>query len=738
MMSRLSLNPEQQKAVEHGAGPLLILAGAGSGKTRVLVQRIAMLIKTGDVRPFRILAVTFTNKAAGEMKERLRSLLGTGANTLWIGTFHSVCARLLRRYADRIDLPRDFTIIDTDDQRRLIKDILKSLNVSSRITPKAILYRIDQAKNKNIDPRSINESPLDQVVGDVYTLYQSRLKKEHLLDFNDLLLRVLDLAKIDRALLSDLFDHVLVDEFQDTNLVQYELVRLFCERTNNITVVGDDDQSIYAWRGAEPRNLLDFEQDFPDATAIHLEQNYRSTDVILSAANAIISNNKDRHVKTLWTDRRDGAGIVLRDCHNERIEAEFIADNIARQYAPHNIQDVAVLYRTHAQSRVLEEALLSRNIPYKIIGSISFFARKEIKDIRAYVKLMLHTTADSAMERIINIPRRGIGAITLERLKTYSAQQGLSLFDAAKACAQGEIEYVTPAASKKIDTFVSLIERLKALIEDESSMAAIFKIIIEKTGYIKMLNEADFSESEDRLENLEQLVAMAAEFDERHQGAETHTLWCFEESISLTTTDEHQNNDDGPYVTLMTIHAAKGLEYPVIFLTGLEEGLFPSIRGDEDDPELALEEERRLAYVAITRARDRLILSYARSRRRWDRMDYAAPSCFLDEIPETCFEKIYARKVSQQKTSKIQHQDSTTVVMDYSDDGYEVDVPTIDADADIKSANDAISTGSIVSHRAFGHGVVLATEGDGETKKLTIRFSGEGVKMILAKFVELD
>ncbi|HKA87436.1 MAG TPA: UvrD-helicase domain-containing protein, partial [Haliangiales bacterium] len=609
-----ALNPPQREAVLHGDGPLLVLAGAGSGKTRVLTHRIASLVDRG-VPAGRILAVTFTNKAAGEMRERLHALLGDRGQGMWIGTFHSVCARLLRIHAPAVGLTRDFAIFDEDDQRKVITSILKEANVSERITPRAMLSRIDRARNAGNDPADLHSRDyIDDVVRRVFPVYAARLLKENAVDFNDLLSKVVDLCRhpdVGRELAAR-FRHVLVDEFQDTNLVQYQIVRHFSKEHGNLCVVGDDDQSIYRWRGAEPRNLLDFDRDFPLARVVKLEQNYRSTRIILAAANAVIAKNLDRHEKALWTERKGGEPILVEECMDERAEADFIGQGIVGLRSAENRSDgdFAVLYRTHALSRALEEALRARRIRYRIVGGVSFFQRREIKDITEYLRLITNPLADIAFERVVNVPTRGIGDTTVDKLRAYARGAGIPLLEAARNAAAGAPVGLGAAAQRKLQGFVELIDGLRALVAAGPAVATLVSEVIERSEYRARVEIEDALDGPDRVRNLGELVAAAAAFDA--EMGEKASLTAFLERISLTaTTDEKDGR--GECVTLMTIHAAKGLEFPVVFLAGLEEGVFPALREGDDD--LELEEERRLAYVALTRAKDRAILTYARTRR---------------------------------------------------------------------------------------------------------------------------
>jgi DNA helicase-2/ATP-dependent DNA helicase PcrA len=636
-----TLNPEQRAAVEHGDGPLLVLAGAGTGKTRVLVHRIERLVQSG-VAPWEILAVTFTNKAAGEMRERVRALLGAGVERMWIGTFHSICARLLRRYGSAIGLPPDFQIFDDDDQTRAINALLKGLGVEDSVSARTIASRFDFAKNRGLDPAEVpgGQPFVDDIVRDLYPQYQARLAREKAVDFGDLILKVLDLgAHADVGpYLQTRFRHVLVDEFQDTNVVQYRLVRMLSHGTGNLTVVGDDDQSIYAWRGAEPRNLLDFDHDFPAVREIKLEQNYRSTSTILEAANAVIGKNLDRRGKSLWTEAGGGDPIGLYAAGDDRGEAEWIGRTLRQMVDDGECSpgDVALLYRTNAQSRALEEQLRRFRFEPKVVGATAFYERKEVKDAIAYLRLVANPDADSAFERVVNVPPRGIGEATVVRLEAHARAQKIGLLAAARDVARGGGE-LGPGPRKKLSAFVGLIDGLREVHAAGASLAELIIQVVDRSGYRASL-EAGGDEGKDRMRNLAELVNVATDFeDERGADAEGDGLAELLERLALVGAAD-QADGRGETVTLMTIHMAKGLEFDVVFLCGLEDGLFPSMRPRaEMDESVALEEERRLAYVALTRARKRLFLSFARVRRVWGDIKLQSPSRFLDEIPPQCF-----------------------------------------------------------------------------------------------------
>jgi DNA helicase-2/ATP-dependent DNA helicase PcrA len=712
----------------------MVLAGAGSGKTRVLTQRIATLVDRG-VPSYRILAVTFTNKAAGEMRERLHKLLGERAQGMWVGTFHATCARLLRVHAAAVGLTRDFAIFDDDDQKKLVAAILKELDVSERITPRAVLSRIDRARNAGDDPGALRSRDyIDDVVRRAFPLYAARLLKENAVDFNDLLLKVVDLchhAEVGPEL-AGRFRHVLVDEFQDTNLVQYRLVKHFSKEHGNLCVVGDDDQSIYGWRGAEPRNLLDFDRDFPTARVVKLEQNYRSTRVILDAANAVIAKNVDRHAKALWTDRRGGEPVLVEECMDERAEADFVAQGILglRSQEHRGDGDFAVLYRTHAQSRALEEALRARRIRYRVVGGISFFQRREIKDITEYLRLIVNPQADTAFERVVNVPTRGIGDTTVDKIRAYARGAGVPLLEAARGAVAGAPIGLGAAAQRKLQTFVELIDGLRALVAAGPAVATLVSEIIDRSEYRARLEIEDAVDGPDRVRNLGELVAAAAAFDA--EAGEHASLTEFLERVSLTASADDKDGR-GECVTLMTIHAAKGLEFPVVFLTGLEEGVFPALReGDGDDD---MEEERRLAYVALTRAKDRAILTYARTRRSYDQIRRNAPSRFLVDLPPDAVAVRARRPAPAPVRPAMAPRPARVPDYDDAERAPAADEPVYYLDDE--GEDDAVfPRGALVRHRIFGVGEIEQGSGRGPDRKLTIRFPGHGVKTIVARFVE--
>ena len=742
------LNPEQRAAVEHGDGPLMVLAGAGTGKTRVLVHRIAHLVDTG-ADPRGILAVTFTNKAAGEMRGRLRALLGSRADAMWIGTFHATCARLLRKHGEAVGLTRSFMIFDDDDQMKLVEKLLKETGLDDQVSARTILSRFDRAKNRGLDPVATKTGAFDDVVERIYPLYQAQLAKENAVDFNDLLLKTLDLWKHEevRRVLEVRFRHVLVDEFQDTNRVQYELVRRLADATRNLTVVGDDDQSIYAWRGAEPRNLLDFDRDFADAQVVKLEHNYRSTQMILDAANAIIAHNRDRHPKALWTDDTGGDPIEVYQAGDERGEAYYVAQSIRRllDEGPASPSEIAILYRTNAQSRVLEEHLRAARVPARVIGAVSFFERKEVKDVVAYLRLLSNPAADSACERVINVPARGLGDTTVDRLRAAARASSIGVYEAARLAAHGDVAGIGAAPRKKLQGFVELVDGLHDVIKQGASVAETIIQVVDRSGLRAKLEADDSAESRDRLDNLAELVTIASDFDD--ESAEAQSVDAFLERISLSAPGDSAAS--GETVTLMTIHVAKGLEWPVVFITGMEDGLFPSLREREGVSEDAqLEEERRLAYVAITRARKQLVLSHARTRRVWGEIRMQGPSRFLEDLPPGVLAQPVRRGQVTPKAPAIVDGSWAGVTRrsprsrfgrgsmagDEFDQRTPDDEPVYQVDGDVE-ADAPFRSGDAVAHTLLGIGRVVAVTGSGKDMRVIVDFPEAGRKTVLPRFL---
>ncbi len=716
------LNKEQQQAVQHTEGPLLILAGAGSGKTKVLTVRIAHLLAQG-VNPYEILAITFTNKAAKEMKSRVEGLVGDVANRIWLSTFHSFCAKFLRFELDNfLGYNSNFTIYDTSDSQAVIKAALKALNLDDKYYPVgAMIGAISDAKNKLLFASDFRKQARDfyqQKVADVYEYYERELRKNNALDFDDLLLVVVKLLQSNEAVLdkySKRFRYVMIDEYQDTNHAQYLLAKLLASHWKNIAVVGDADQSIYAWRGADIQNILDFEKDYPNCTSIKLEQNYRSTKIILDAANAVIENNEGRPKKNLWTDKTEGAKIQHFTAQSEHEEAAFIGDTIAKKHDIHGVPygDMAILYRTNAQSRVLEEALIKRALPYTMVGGTKFYDRKEIKDVLAYLRVLYNPFDDLSLLRIINVPKRSIGATTVAKLQDYARANGTSLFMTLTQLHL--VDTIKGKTKEKLEEFGILIFTLVAEMEDKTVLD-ILESILDRTGYLAQLEESTDPQDQARAENIGELLSVAKDFQDTNPNG---TVEDFLEQVALVN-DVDSFEQEESKVTLMTLHAAKGLEFPIVFLGGLEEGLFPHSRTLMNPEEI--EEERRLAYVGITRAEKELYISNATTRTVFGRTSSYLPSRFIDEIPEELVDGLRAkRKVPDDiKRHVPQHMSVTS---------RPVTKPIVrnEVIADWKVGDTAI-------HSKWGNGKVINVAGEGAGMKLTIEFPTQGVRVVMAKF----
>lgn len=716
------LNKEQQQAVQHTEGPLLILAGAGSGKTKVLTVRIAHLLAQG-VNPYEILAITFTNKAAKEMKSRVEGLVGDVANCIWLSTFHSFCAKFLRFEIDSfLGYNSNFTIYDTSDSQAVIKAALKSLNLDDKYYPVgAMIAAISDAKNQLLFASDFRKQARDfyqQKVADVYEYYERELRKNNALDFDDLLLVAVKLLQSNAAVLdkySHRFRYVMIDEYQDTNHAQYLLAKLLASHWKNIAVVGDADQSIYAWRGADIQNILDFEKDYPNCTSIKLEQNYRSTKIILDAANAVIDNNEGRPEKNLWTDKTEGAKIQHFTAQSEHEEAAFIGDTIAKKHDIHDVPygDMAILYRTNAQSRVLEEALIKRALPYTMVGGTKFYDRKEIKDVLAYLRVLYNPFDDLSLLRIINVPKRSIGATTVAKLQEYARANGTSLFMTLTQLHL--IDSIKGKTKEKLEEFGILIFTLVSEMENRTVLD-ILESILDRTGYLAQLEESTDPQDQARAENIGELLSVAKDFQDTNPSG---TVEDFLEQVALVN-DVDSFEQEEAKVTLMTLHAAKGLEFPIVFLCGLEEGLFPHSRTLMNPEEI--EEERRLAYVGITRAEKELYISNATTRTVFGRTSSYLPSRFIDEIPEELVDGLRAkRKVPDDiKRHVPQHMSVTS---------RPVTKPIVrnEVIADWKVGDTAI-------HSKWGNGKVINVTGEGAGMKLTIEFPTQGVRVVMAKF----
>ena len=716
------LNKEQQQAVQHTEGPLLILAGAGSGKTKVLTVRVAYLLAQG-VNPYEILAITFTNKAAKEMKSRVEGLVGDVANRIWLSTFHSFCAKFLRFEIDSfLGYNSNFTIYDTSDSQAVIKAALKALNLDDKYYPVgAMIAAISDAKNKLLFASDFRKQARDfyqQKVADVYEYYERELRKNNALDFDDLLLVAVKLLQSNATVLdkySHRFRYVMIDEYQDTNHAQYLLAKLLASHWKNIAVVGDADQSIYAWRGADIQNILDFEKDYPNCTSIKLEQNYRSTKIILDAANAVIDNNEGRPEKNLWTDKTEGAKIQHFTAQSEHEEAAFIGDTIAKKHDIHDVPygDMAILYRTNAQSRVLEEALIKRALPYTMVGGTKFYDRKEIKDVLAYLRVLYNPFDDLSLLRIINVPKRSIGATTVAKLQEYARANGTSLFMTLTQLHL--VDSIKGKTKEKLEEFGILIFTLVSEMENRTVLD-ILESILDRTGYLAQLEESTDPQDQARAENIGELLSVAKDFQDTNPSG---TVEDFLEQVALVN-DVDSFEQEEAKVTLMTLHAAKGLEFPIVFLCGLEEGLFPHSRTLMNPEEI--EEERRLAYVGITRAEKELYISNATTRTVFGRTSSYLPSRFIDEIPEELVDGLRAkRKVPDDiKRHVPQHMSVTS---------RPVTKPIVrnEVIADWKVGDTAI-------HSKWGNGKVINVAGEGAGMKLTIEFPTQGVRVVMAKF----
>ena len=737
-----TLNEQQKEAVLHTEGPLLILAGAGSGKTRVLTHRIAYLIEEKGVNPWNILAITFTNKAAGEMRERVDNLVGFGSESIWVSTFHSMCVRILRRHIDLLGFDTNFTIYDTDDQKTLMKDICKLLQIDTKLfRERSLLAAISQAKNELVTPEEFRiQAQGDfsrQKIASVYEEYEKQMRANNALDFDDLLVKAVQLFQTQADVLDyyqERFRYIMVDEYQDTNTVQFELVRLLSAKYRNLCVVGDDDQSIYKFRGANIRNILDFEQVFPDAKVIKLEQNYRSTSNILNAANAVIRHNHGRKDKTLWTDNGEGDKINVRQFDTAFDEAEYIVGDIRERVesgkAAYN--DHAILYRTNAQSRMFEEKFVTANIPYKIVGGINFYARREIKDLLAYLKTIDNGRDDLAVRRIINVPKRGIGLTSINRVQEYASGREIGFYEALRAV--DLIPNIGRGASK-LESFVALIEHFKTDAK-ELTISELMQEILEETGYIESLKEEGSEEAESRIENIDELISKVTAYEETCEDRdEPATLNGFLEEVALVA-DIDSLDESNDYVVLMTLHSAKGLEFPHVYLAGMEDGIFPSYMTiTADDPE-EVEEERRLCYVGITRAEEELTLTCARRRMIRGETQYNKMSRFLKEIPMellstgAVFQK--PEPEEERKPSAYQQARQAFRAKAFVQPG------AARSFGSPKGEGPGYQVGDRVRHVKFGEGTVTAMVEGGRDYEVTVDFDGPGTKKMFAAFAKLQ
>lgn len=749
-----TLNEQQKSGVFTTEGPVLLLAGAGSGKTRVLVHRMAYLIDEMGVNPWNILAITFTNKAAGEMRERVDQMAGFGASQIWVSTFHSTCVRILRRYIDKIGFDTNFTIYDTDDQKSVVKDICKRFDIDTKqLKERTLMGIISSAKDELIGPAEYELNTMGDFtkkkIAMVYKEYQTVLKKNNALDFDDLIVKTVELFKACPEVLNsyqERFRYIMVDEYQDTNTAQFELIRLLAQKYRNLCVVGDDDQSIYKFRGANIRNILDFEKTYADAKVIKLEQNYRSTQNVLDAANAVIQNNRGRKSKTLWTEQGSGSRIHFRQFDNAYEEAEYIASEVAgkakRREADYG--DCAVLYRTNAQARLLEERFVVEGIPYDVVGGTNFYSRREIKDILAYLKTIDNGKDDVAVRRIINIPRRGIGAATIAKVQDYAGQQGISFYEALKEAEQ--IASVGRAAVK-IRPFVDLIQTFRSKLE-YYSLTDLMDDILDKTGYVKELEESDEEDAQDRIANIDELVSKVASYEESH---DEPSLSEFLEEVALVA-DIDRVEDGDNRVLLMTLHSAKGLEFPVVYLAGMEDGLFPGYMSIVSDDADDLEEERRLAYVGITRAKEDLTLTCAKQRMQRGEVQYNAVSRFVKEIPMDLLDQYTPsseRRLQETNTQAAGIQRPRAILRPHATAvqnkpyiargvgslnqaaGIHTGAGVFSADAPDYEAGDR------VRHVKYGEGTVIKKEKEPRDYKVTVEFDKAGTKIMYAAFAKL-
>nr|WP_297873805.1 DNA helicase PcrA [uncultured Blautia sp.] len=728
-----TLNDRQREAVFHTEGPVLILAGAGSGKTRVLTHRIAYLIEEKGVNPWNIMAITFTNKAAGEMRERVDKIVGFGSESIWVSTFHSSCVRMLRRFIDRLGYDTNFTIYDTDDQKTLMKDICKRLDIDTKIyKERAIMAAISSAKDELIGPEEYEIN----VMGDfskrkialAYKEYQKELKKNNALDFDDLIMKTVELFQACPDVLEyfqERFKYIMVDEYQDTNTAQFKFVSLLAGKYRNLCVVGDDDQSIYKFRGANIKNILGFEHVFADAKVVRLEQNYRSTQNILNAANQVIRNNLERKTKTLWTENEEGEKLHFRQFMNAYEEAEYIVGDISKKVREKDgeYRDMAILYRTNAQSRLFEEKFLMANIPYKLVGGVNFYARKEIKDLLAYLKTVDNARDDLAVKRIINVPKRGIGATTLSRVQDYASQENISFYNALR---QAEQITALGRAAAKVAPFVTFIQTLRSKAEILSP-SELLKDIIDSTGYVKELEAEGTEEAEARIENIDELITKVVSYEEEN---DEPTLSGFLEEVALVA-DIDSVDGDGNQVLLMTLHSAKGLEFPFVYLAGMEDGIFPSYMTITADDPTEIEEERRLCYVGITRAMKDLTLTCAQQRMIRGETQYNKVSRFIKEIPRELVE--LGREFQEKKVMDIPMPTSFRQMKQaFKQPAF------VPKQFEVKKSDGLdYSVGDTVKHIKFGTGVVTAIVEGGRDYEVTVNFDKVGVKKMFASFAKL-
>ncbi len=718
------LNENQLAAVKQLDGPVLILAGAGSGKTRVLTYRIANLLAQNKAEPYQILSMTFTNKAAAEMRERIEKLVPENSDGMWMGTFHSLFAKLLRRDGDKIGFDRNFTIYDVADQVTLLKTIIGELKLPvQEVQPKIVQNKISNAKNAMIMPEEYSNTvgnPMDEVVAKIYALYQKRLLENNAMDFDDLLIKPIELFTKNpdvQAFYQNRFKYIMVDEYQDTNHAQYRALKMMTGQAGNICVVGDDDQSIYRWRGADLRNILEFESDYPKCKKFRLEQNYRSTKNILAAAHSVIVHNVKRHDKELWTNREPGEQVTLTTLYDEREEARYIVGQIGNEFrkAERRFYDFSILYRTNAQSRVIEEALRIDGIPYIIVGGVKFYERKEVKDVLAYLKVLVNPADSISLKRIINFPLRGIGDSTIQKLELYAFEKSRSIYEVLKYV--DEIQGITDKTVKRISNFYKLLKKYHSL-QEKVSPTELATSLVEETGILKQYKEDTSVESQTRAENVRELLIAIAEYCKQN-GSEA-TLEAFLQHVTLTT-DIDTWDDKSNAVTMMTLHAAKGLEFPVVFITGLEEGLFPTSRS-LDDPH-ALEEERRLFYVGATRAQDKLYLTLTKNRQRYGENPARVKSRFIKELDSRYVQYEQSRTIQAKEIKKPRVYYDADSMPDYEN---------------MSQENIEFSVGMRVKHVKFGKGNILKIEPSHGTYKLLVMFDTAGEKRLVLPYAKLE
>ena len=738
MIDLNSLNKEQREAVVTTEGPLLILAGAGSGKTRVLTFRIAHLVQDKGIFPGNILAITFTNKAAKEMRERVEELVGDEARSMWISTFHSSCVRILRQDIDKLGYNKNFVIYDTSEQEKVMKECLKELNLDEKMYPvKDMLGKIGSLKDTLMDDNTyyrMNANDFkNRRLAEAYTLYQKKLKGNNALDFDDIIMKTVKLFRDNNDVLNYYqrkFRYILIDEYQDTNRAQYELVRLLASGHGNLCVVGDDDQSIYGWRGADIKNILEFEKDYPNVKTIKLEQNYRCTKKILDAANFVIANNEKRKQKKLWTENKSGDNIKFYRADTDREEARFIVNQVDRLVSEgYSYRNFAVLYRTNAMSRIVEEAFVTSHLPYRVFGGLKFYDRKEVKDVLAYLKVINNPLDSISLERIVNVPKRGIGDTSVAKVKEYALERDMGLYSSMLEIEM--VEGLTKRAANSLEKFISLMNYF-ITAKEKMKVSELINEILDKTEYIKELREENTPENESRIENLQEFYSAAIEFEET---SEDKSLGGFLEKVALVS-DQDQLDETGG-VTMMTMHTAKGLEFPIVFIAGVEQGIFPHFSAQEDVAEM--EEERRICYVGITRAKESLYLTCAKQRLMFGRTMFNEVSCFVEEIPEELVEDMTPKNTS---FGRVYDHDRSYPKPSYQSQNRHINAPVNNYVKPVPASNAPKSTeikaGAKIMHKAFGKGLVIAIKPSGGDTQLTVHFENAGLKNLLLSSAPIE